>query len=246
MLFRYLSDLYHAQVAKWRSPKAESHIDPAALPTTNEETREPAPVVPIPKTIETSASTTVFQASKGNITVYPGDAIVNAANSALMPGGGVCGAIFNASDFDLLEEACIQLNGCPTGQAKITPSFGMQAPWIVHAVGPVWEGGDKDEPALLAGAYRSSLEQAHLVGARSIAFPAISTGIYGYPLVEATAVAVATINAYTHEHPDHFDAIDVLCFDDKTLDCYLNAMVVKPKAAADNIDMSNHCYGFVV
>lgn len=238
MLFRYLSDLYHAQVAKWRAPKAESRIDSAALPVTTEETRELAPVVPIPKTIEKSASTTLFQASKGNITVYPGDAIVNAANSALMPGGGVCGAIFNASDFDQLEEACIQLNGCPTGQAKVTPSFGMQAPWIVHAVGPVWEGGDKNEPELLAGAYRSSLEQAHLVGARSIAFPAISTGIYGYPLVEATAVAVATINAYTQEHPEHFDSIDVLCFDDKTLNCYLNAMAVKSQTLAGSINMT--------
>lgn len=232
MLFRYLSDLYHAQVAKWRAPTVESRS------VSTEETHEFASVVAVPKDTEHFLRVTAFQASKGNITVYPGDAIVNAANSALMPGGGVCGAIFNASDFDKLENACIQLNGCPTGQAKITPSFGMQASWIVHAVGPVWEGGDKNEPALLAGAYLSSLEQAHLVGARSIAFPAISTGIYGYPLVEATAVAVATINAYTQAHPEHFDAIDVLCFDDRTLDCYLNAMVGKSQSVVDSIDMT--------
>ena len=165
---------------------------------------------------------TQFQATKGNITVYQGDAIVNAANSALMPGGGVCGAIFGASDFDQLEAACQALGGCPTGRSKITPSFGMAAPWIVHAVGPIWEGGDKNEPELLAGAYHSALEQAHSVGARSIAFPAISTGIYGYPLRDATEVAVQTIQRYVAAHPSHFDAIDVLCFDDTTLQCYLD------------------------
>lgn len=221
MLFRYLSDLFHAQISKWRGheePQVNLPVQPAQ-----------APVL-----VETPKTATRFEAAKGNITVYPGDAIVNAANSGLIPGGGVCGAIFAASDFDKLEEACIALQGCPTGEAKVTPSFGMPAAWIVHAVGPVWYGGEKGEPEQLAGAYRSALEQAHGVGARSIAFPAISTGIYGYPLADATAVAVETIRQYVAQHPDHFDAIDVLCFDDKTLNCYLDTMAGKPQLSAQN------------
>lgn len=219
MLFRYLSELIQAQLTKWRVPASKQLSCSVEAPETR------------------------LQASKGNITLYQGDAIVNAANSALAPGGGVCGAIFNAADYDLLEDACMALGGCPTGEAKVTSSFGMKAPWIVHAVGPVWEGGGKQEPELLAGAYRSSLEEAHKVGARSIAFPAISTGIYGYPLVDATQVAVDTIRAYTQAHPEHFDVIDVLCFDDKTLNCYLDTMAAAPKAASyENIGMTGH-YG---
>lgn len=221
MLFRYLSELIQTKLEQWRkvTPAQQASqpdiktVAPAENPQVTQAPTQ-APNVP----------STAFQASKGNITVYGGDAIVNAANTALMPGGGVCGAIFGATDFDKLEEACMNLGGCPTGGAKVTPSFGMAAPWIVHAVGPIWEGGMRDEPALLAGAYRSSLEAAHGVGARSIAFPAISTGIYGYPLDLATKVAVETIRAYTEENPTHFDAIDVLCFDDKTLNCYLDTM----------------------
>ena len=216
MLFRYLSELIQAQITKWRAPTSKQRVSQNAA---FDELQHAQAVQPL-----TVAQNTKFQASKGNITLYQGDAIVNAANSGLIPGGGVCGAIFNASDYDLLEDACMAMGGCPTGQAKVTSSFGMQAPWIVHAVGPIWEGGGKSEPELLAGAYRSSLEEAHKVGARSIAFPAISTGIYGYPLVDATRVAVDTIKAYTQAHPEHFDTIDVLCFDDKTLNCYLDTM----------------------
>ena len=226
MLFRYLSDLVHAQISKWRGHE----VPQVGLST---QTVTPAFAVE-PQEAEVIKAPTRFEAAKGNITVYPGDAIVNAANSGLIPGGGVCGAIFAASDFDQLEEACIALRGCPTGEAKVTPSFGMPAPWIVHAVGPVWTGGDKGEPEQLAGAYRSALEQAHGVGARSIAFPAISTGIYGYPLADATSVAVETIRQYVEQYPDHFDAIDVLCFDDKTLNCYLDTMAGKPQLSAES------------
>lgn len=226
MLFRYISDLYHAQIAKWRKPASPEVRTQEPAQDGLRHTQAPEPL--------TAPEPTRFEASKGNITLYAGDAIVNAANSGLIPGGGVCGAIFAASDFDQLEEACMVLNGCPTGQAKVTPSFGMNAPWIVHAVGPVWHGGEQGEPELLAGAYRSSLEEAHKVGARSIAFPAISTGIYGYPLGDATQVAVETIRAYTQEHPEHFDAIDVLCFDDKTLNCYLDTMAGTLQVSADN------------
>ena len=227
MLFRYLSELVHAQIAKWRNQSIEKPNEAGSVD-----------VALAKRPIESNVfkNATRFEASKGNITLYAGDAIVNAANSALMPGGGVCGAIFGASNFDKLEHACLGLNGCPTGQAKVTSSFGMSAPWIVHAVGPVWKGGNENEPALLAGAYRSALEEAHQVGARSIAFPAISTGIYGYPLIDATSVAVSTIRAYTHAHPDHFDTIDVLCFDDKTLECYLATMAgnLKPSQTFDH------------
>lgn len=226
MLFRYLSDLIQAQLSKWRTPTQEQKAAPVAP---QDGLRHPYASEPL-----TAPTETKFQATKGNITMYPGDAIVNAANSGLIPGGGVCGAIFGASDFDKLEEACLALGGCPTGEAKITPSFGLLAAWIVHAVGPVWHGGNEGEPELLAGAYRSSLEEAHKVGARSIAFPAISTGIYGYPLADATSVAVETIRAYTQEHPEHFDAIDVLCFDDKTLNCYLDVMAQKPGVAVES------------
>lgn len=235
MLFRYLSELIQAQLTKWRAPASKQLSRSAEAP---DGLRHEQAAQPLTVALETR-----FQASKGNITLYQGDAIVNAANSALAPGGGVCGAIFNAADYDLLEDACMALGGCLTGEAKVTPSFGMKAPWIVHAVGPIWEGGGKQEPELLAGAYRSSLEEAHKVGARSIAFPAISTGIYGYPLVDATQVAVDTIRAYTQAHPEHFDVIDVLCFDDKTLNCYLDTMAAAPKAAPyENIGMTGH-YG---
>ena len=165
------------------------------------------------------------KAQKGDITQYTGDAIVNAANSQLMAGGGVCGAIFNASDFDLLQKACQQIGSCPTGQARATPSFGMHAPFIIHAVGPIWRGGEHEEASLLAGAYTSAMDEARRVGAKSIAFPALSTGIYGYPLEEATRIAVGTISKYVQEHKSSFVAVDFVCFDDKTLDLYNRILI---------------------
>ena len=129
----------------------------------------------------------IFQ---GDITTLDVDAIVNAANENLAPGGGVCGAIHRAAGPELAR-ACRALGGCPTGEARITPGFELTARHVIHAVGPVWRGGDQGEAAALAGAYRSALDLAGERGLSSIAFPAISTGIYGFPLDRATGIAVA-------------------------------------------------------
>ena len=126
-----------------------------------------------------------------DITILEVDAIVNAANSELAPGGGVCGAIHAAAGPELAR-ACARLGACPPGDARLTPGFNLRARFVIHAVGPIWRGGGAGEADLLASAYRRSLELARAEGLRSIAFPAISTGIYGYPLREATHVAVTT------------------------------------------------------
>jgi O-acetyl-ADP-ribose deacetylase (regulator of RNase III) len=157
-----------------------------------------------------------LEAVQGDITAERTDAIVNAANTALAPGAGVCGAIFAAAGPGL-PEACAALGGCATGEAKATPGFGLPAGHIVHAVGPVWAGGDQGEPQALASAYRRSLEVADGLGARSIAFPAISTGIFGYPLDQATGVAVSTCRATETEH---VELVRFVCFDPGTLAAY--------------------------
>jgi O-acetyl-ADP-ribose deacetylase (regulator of RNase III) len=129
-----------------------------------------------------------------DITTLDTDAIVNAANEALAPGGGVCGAIHRAAGPELAR-ACAALGGCPTGEARITPGFRLPARYVIHAVGPVWRGGAKGEAELLASAYRSSLELAEEHRLTSVAFPAISTGIYGYPADQAAHIAVATVRS---------------------------------------------------
>ena len=156
-----------------------------------------------------------LEAAQGDITREDVDAIVNAANSGLARGGGVCGAIFAAAGPEL-DGACARLGGCPTGDAKVTPGFRLPARWIIHAVGPVWQGGDAGEPDLLASAYRRSLAVADEVGAQSLAFPAISTGIYGYPLAPATDIAVSTCK----EADTDVDLIRFVAFDDRTLAAY--------------------------
>jgi len=120
------------------------------------------------------------------------DAIVNAANESLAPGGGVCGAIHRAAGPELAR-ACAAIGHCPTGDARITPGFELPAEYVIHAVGPRWHGGDAGEAELLESAYRAALRVAGEHGVRSIAFPAISTGIYGYPLEPATRIAVSTV-----------------------------------------------------
>lgn len=130
----------------------------------------------------------------GDITTLEVDAIVNAANSALAGGGGVDGAIHRAAGPELLE-ACRPLSPCPPGEARITPGFRLPARWIIHVVGPFWRGGHANEPALLASCYRNAMELAARHQLTSIAFPAISTGIYGYPIRPACAIAVATVLA---------------------------------------------------
>ncbi|HLS67926.1 MAG TPA: O-acetyl-ADP-ribose deacetylase [Kiloniellales bacterium] len=134
-----------------------------------------------------------------DITTLEVDAIVNAANERLLPGGGVCGAIHRAAGPGLAE-ACAALPQCPPGEARITPGFRLRASHVIHAVGPVWRGGKQGEAELLASAYRNSLQLAEQEGLDSIAFPAISTGIYGYPLEQATAVAVHSIREWIREH----------------------------------------------
>ncbi len=132
-----------------------------------------------------------IRAILADITTLDVDAIVNAANEQLLPGGGVCGAIHQAAG-PRLARTCASLAPCPTGEARLTPGFDLPARHVIHAVGPVWKGGNDGEPGLLAGAYRACFRLAQAHGLRSIAFPAISTGIYGYPLELATGIAVAT------------------------------------------------------
>lgn len=130
----------------------------------------------------------------GDITKLAVDAIVNAANERLAPGGGVCGAIHRAAGTELAE-ACAEAGPCPTGEARLTPGFKLPARFVIHAVGPVWRGGSSGEAEDLAGCYRHSLALLREAGGRSIAFPAISTGIYGFPLEAATEVAVSNVRA---------------------------------------------------
>ncbi|GGI99737.1 macro domain-containing protein [Neoroseomonas lacus] len=159
-----------------------------------------------------------LRAIQADITTLPVDAIVNAANDRLLMGGGVCGAIFRAAGAGALAEACARVAPCPTGQARITPGFALPARYVIHTVGPVWQGGGAGEPALLAACYRASLALLRAAGGRSVAFPAISTGIFGYPADRATRIAVAAVREDVARHGD-LD-ITFACFDQAMLDLY--------------------------
>lgn len=169
-------------------------------------------------------SSTTITARRADLTTLAVDAIVNAANSALAPGGGVCGAIHRAAGPALAEE-CATLTGCPTGDARITGGYRLPARHVIHAVGPRWQGGHRGEAEQLASAYRRSLEIAEQHALRHVAFPAISTGIYGYPLDEATVVAVSSVRAFFAEAPRGIEQVIFACIDDRTLDTYRAAGV---------------------
>jgi O-acetyl-ADP-ribose deacetylase (regulator of RNase III) len=156
-----------------------------------------------------------IEAVQGDITRETVDAIVNAANSALVRGAGVCGAIFAAAGPEL-DDACAALGGCATGDAKLTPGFRLPARFVVHAVGPVWHGGAAGERDALASAYRRSLAVASEAGARSVAFPAISTGVYGFPKREAAEIAVRTLQST----PSAIEVARLVAFDAETYDLY--------------------------
>ena len=151
----------------------------------------------------------------GDLTTQRVDAIVNAANEALAPGGGVCGAIRRAGGDEIFEE-CARLGGCATGDAKATGAGRLAARHVIHAVGPVWSGGGAGEPELLASAYRRSLEVAEELGCRTVAFPALSTGVYGYPVELAAPRAVAAVR----ELENRFDEIRFVLLDETTRDLF--------------------------
>jgi O-acetyl-ADP-ribose deacetylase (regulator of RNase III) len=210
------------------SPAGLTPSPPTAHSKSKRPTAKPSTASPNPPSADRRASNELVEPGKqghnmsliievvrGDITVQDTDAIVNAANSSLLGGGGVDGAIHRAAGPKLVE-ACRYLGGCNVGEAKVTPGFNLRATWVIHTVGPVWRGGADGEPELLASCYRSCLARADEAGASSVAFPAISTGVYGYPSGPAAAIAMTTVR----DTSAAVALVRFVCFDADTLSVY--------------------------
>ncbi len=164
----------------------------------------------------------VIEVVEGDITKQTVDAIVNAANTSLLGGGGVDGAIHRAAGRKLLDE-CRTIGGCPTGEARITKGYNLPASWVIHTVGPVWSGGERDEDELLANCYRNSLKLAAEHGIRSVAFPSISTGAYRFPLDRAARIAVTEVKTFVEQEPS-VEKVVFVCFGDRAYNTYTRTL----------------------
>ena len=168
---------------------------------------------------------TTIKITKGDITEIPVDAIVNAANDTLLGGGGVDGAIHRAAGPEFLNE-CRSLKGCATGQAKITKGYNLPAKHVIHTVGPIYGSEEGKEAELLKLCYKNALELAHAHQLKTIAFPSISTGAFGYPIEEATIIATSAVKDYISSNPDHFECVTFVVFNDIVFGHYKRALAV--------------------